>query len=157
MQHRAEIRERKNGRQTNPHVELIIRVRREQVKFKEDFRASVRELVIECPGKPDAMNRVPEDHLPAHAVHLHAFDFENLLHDLPELLGFLVGHGVGNRYDDRRHRLQVRALRLGVFRDIRLILDDCDFVEAIRVLNEITLGFVVPVNSRLFPAAEGAL
>ena len=39
-------------------------------------------------------------------------------------------------------------------RDIRLVLDDCDFVEAIRVLNEIALGFVVPVNSRLFLVAE---
>ena len=39
-------------------------------------------------------------------------------------------------------------------RDIRLVLDECDFVEAIRVLNEITLGFVVPVNSRLFLVAE---
>ena len=39
-------------------------------------------------------------------------------------------------------------------RDIRLVLDDCDFVEAIRVLNEIALGFVVPLNSRLFLVAE---
>ena len=39
-------------------------------------------------------------------------------------------------------------------RDIRLVLDECDFVEAIRVLNEIALGFVVPLNSRLFLVAE---
>ena len=39
-------------------------------------------------------------------------------------------------------------------RDIRLVLDDCGFVEAIRVLNEIALGFVVPLNSRLFLVAE---
>ena len=39
-------------------------------------------------------------------------------------------------------------------RDIRLILDNCDFTEAIRVLNEIALGFVVPLNSRLFLVAE---
>ena len=39
-------------------------------------------------------------------------------------------------------------------RDIRLILDDCDFTEAIRVLNEIALGFVVPLNSSLFLVAE---
>lgn len=39
-------------------------------------------------------------------------------------------------------------------RDIRLVLDDCDFVDAIRVLNEIVLGFVVPLNPRLFLVAE---
>ena len=39
-------------------------------------------------------------------------------------------------------------------RDIRLVLDDCDFTEAIRAMNEIALGFVVPVNSRLFLVAE---
>ena len=39
-------------------------------------------------------------------------------------------------------------------RDIRLVLNDCDFVEAIRAMNEIALGFVVPVNSRLFLVAE---
>ena len=39
-------------------------------------------------------------------------------------------------------------------RDLRLVLDDCDFVDAIRVLNEIALGFVMPLNSRLFLVAE---
>lgn len=39
-------------------------------------------------------------------------------------------------------------------RDIRLVLDDCDFTQAVRVLNEIVLGFVVPLNSRLFLVAE---
>ena len=39
-------------------------------------------------------------------------------------------------------------------RDIRLVLDECDFTQVVRVLNEIALGFVVPLNSRLFLVAE---
>ena len=39
-------------------------------------------------------------------------------------------------------------------RDVRLVLDECDFTQVVRVLNEIALGFVVPLNSRLFLVAE---